>query len=382
MRPSFQHLALGPALSLAALTLGTLSLGGCGQQPAMPQMDVEVGVVTLTAEPVTVSTTLSGRTAATTVAEVRPQVAGIIQSRLFEEGSLVHAGQPLYQIDPRLYRASLDTSRAQLENAQATLYSAEAKARRYRTLGDSEAVSAQDKDETIAAARAAQAAVHQYQASSRSDAVSLEFTRVLAPITGRIGRSSVTKGALVTASQTDAMATIQQLDPIFVDITQSSADLLRLRSALAKGSILPGSTKVSLTLEDGTKYPTEGTIEFSEVNVDPEAGTVTIRARFPNPDGLLLPGMFVKVDAPQGVVQNGILAPQQGISRDAKGNGTALVVDASGKVEQRKVTTGQAIGDKWLVTSGLKAGDRLIVEGTDKARPGAKVKAVTVKLGD
>lgn len=382
MRPSFKHFAMAPMLSMAALSLATLSLGGCGQQQAMPQQDVEVGVVTLRAEPVTVSTTLSGRTAATTVAEVRPQVDGVIQSRLFEEGSLVHAGQPLYQIDSRLYRASLDTSRAQLENAQATLYSAEAKAKRYRTLGDSEAVSGQDRDETIAAARAAQAAVHQYQATSRSAAVNLEFTRVLAPITGRIGRSSVTKGALVTASQTDAMATIQQLDPIFVDITQSSADLLRLRSALAKGSMMPASAKVSLTLEDGTKYPGEGTIEFSEVNVDPQAGTVTLRARFPNPDGLLLPGMFVNVAAPQGVVQNGVLAPQQGISRDAKGNGTALVVDASGKVEQRKVVTGQAIGDKWLIVSGLKAGDRLIVEGTDKARAGAKVKAVTVKLGD
>ncbi|TCU54795.1 membrane fusion protein (multidrug efflux system) [Novosphingobium sp. PhB57] len=382
MRPSFKHFAMAPMLSMAALSLATLSLGGCGQQQAMPQQDVEVGVVTLRAEPVTVSTTLSGRTAATTVAEVRPQVDGVIQSRLFEEGSLVHAGQPLYQIDSRLYRASLDTSRAQLENAQATLYSAEAKAKRYRTLGDSEAVSGQDRDETIAAARAAQAAVHQYQATSRSAAVNLEFTRVLAPITGRIGRSSVTKGALVTASQTDAMATIQQLDPIFVDITQSSADLLRLRSALAKGSMMPASAKVSLTLEDGTKYPGEGTIEFSEVNVDPQAGTVTLRARFPNPDGLLLPGMFVNVAAPQGVVQNGVLAPQQGISRDAKGNGTALVVDASGKVEQRKVVTGQAIGDKWLIASGLKAGDRLIVEGTDKARAGAKVKAVTVKLGD
>ncbi len=382
MRPSFKHSAMAPMLSMAALSLATLSLGGCGQQQAMPQQEVEVGVVTLRAEPVTVSTTLSGRTAATTVAEVRPQVDGVIQSRLFEEGSLVHAGQPLYQIDSRLYRASLDTSRAQLENAQATLYSAEAKAKRYRTLGDSEAVSGQDRDETIAAARAAQAAVHQYQATSRSAAVNLEFTRVLAPITGRIGRSSVTKGALVTASQTDAMATIQQLDPIFVDITQSSADLLRLRSALAKGSMMPASAKVSLTLEDGTKYPGEGTIEFSEVNVDPQAGTVTLRARFPNPDGLLLPGMFVNVAAPQGVVQNGVLAPQQGISRDAKGNGTALVVDASGKVEQRKVVTGQAIGDKWLIVSGLKAGDRLIVEGTDKARAGAKVKAVIVKLGD
>jgi membrane fusion protein (multidrug efflux system) len=377
LRPPFQQFAIASTLVLA-----TMSLSGCGQKTEMPAHDTEVGVVTLKAEPVSVSTSLSGRTAATTVAEVRPQVDGIIQSRLFEEGSLVHAGQPLYQIDSRIYRASLDTSRAQLESAQADLFTAEAKARRYRTLGNSDAVSAQDKDDIAAAARTAQAAVHQYQAASRSAAVNLEYTRVLAPITGRIGRSAVTKGALVTSGQTDAMATIQQLDPIFVDITQSSADILRLRSALAKGSILPGSTKVMLTLEDGTKYPTPGTIEFSEVNVDPEAGTITLRAKFPNPDGLLLPGMFVKVDAPQGVVQNGILAPQQGITRDAKGNGSALVVNAAGKVEQRAVTTGQAIGDKWLITSGLKAGDRLIVEGSDKVRAGAKVKAVTVKLGD
>ncbi|WP_200844836.1 MULTISPECIES: efflux RND transporter periplasmic adaptor subunit [unclassified Novosphingobium] len=366
----------------SALALVSVTTAGCGQQQAMQARDVEVGVVTLKAEPVTVSTSLSGRTAATAVAEVRPQVDGIVQSRLFAEGSLVRAGQPLYQIDQRLYKASLDTSQAQLENAQADLYSAEAKARRYRTLGDSQAVSGQDMDETIAAARAAKAAVHQYQAATRSAQVNLGFTRVFAPITGRIGRSSVTRGALVTASQTDAMATIQQLDPIFVDITQSSADLLRLRSALAKGDMLPASTAVTLRLEDGTKYPVSGTIEFSEVNVDPEAGTVTIRAKFPNPDGLLLPGMFVNVDAPQGVIQRGVLAPQQGISRDAKGNGTALVVDATGKVEQRTVVTGQAVGSKWLITSGLKAGDRLIVEGTDKARVGIKVKAVAAKLGD
>ncbi|MEE4452165.1 efflux RND transporter periplasmic adaptor subunit [Novosphingobium resinovorum] len=346
----------------------------------MQQQEAEVGVVTLKAEPVTVSTSLSGRTAATATAEVRPQVDGIIQSRLFEEGSLVRAGQPLYQIDARLYKATLDTSRAQLENAQATLFSAQAKARRYGTLSDADAVSAQDRDDTLATARAAQASVHQYQAAIRSAQVNLGFTRVYAPITGRIGRSAFTKGALVTSAQTDALATIQQLDPIFVDITQSSADLLKLRKGLAKGDLLPASTSVKLTLEDGTEYPQAGTVEFSEVNVDTEAGTVTIRAKFPNPDGLLLPGMFVKVDTPQGVVKNGILAPQQGITRDAKGNGVALVVNVEGKVEQRAVVTAQAIGDKWLITSGLKAGDRLIVQGTDKVRAGARVKAVAVKL--
>lgn len=358
-----------------------MTLTACGNKEQMQPAETEVGVVTLKAEPVTLSTSLSGRTAATATAEVRPQVDGIIQERLFEEGSLVHAGQPLYQIDPRTYRASLDTTRAQLESAQADLYSAEAKARRYRALGNSDAVSAQDRDETIAAARSARAAVHQYEATSRSNAVKLGFTRVTAPITGRIGRSLYTKGALVTASQTDALAKIQQLDPIFVDITQSSSDLLRLRRSLAKGDLIPTSTSVTLTLEDGTKYDHQGTIEFSEVDVDTQTSTVTIRARFPNPNGYLLPGMFVRVETPQGAVKSGVLAPQQGISRSAKGDGTALVVNAKGVVEQRTVIIGQAIGNKWLITSGLKAGDKLIVEGTDKAMPGAKVKAVAANIG-
>lgn len=375
MRSPLRHLALTSALALTVVTVTA-----CGSQEQMQPAETEVGIVILKAEPVTLSTSLSGRTAATATAEVRPQVDGIIQARLFEEGSLVRAGQPLYQIDPRTYRASLDTTRAQLENAQADLYSAEAKARRYRTLGDSDAVSAQDRDETIAAARSARAAVRQYEAASRSDAVKLDFTRVTAPITGRIGRSLYTKGALVTASQTDALAKIQQLDPIFVDITQSSSDLLRLRRSLAKGDLMPTSTSVALTLEDGTKYDRQGTIEFSEVDVDTQTSTVTIRAQFPNPDGYLLPGMFVRIETPQGVVENGILAPQQGISRSAKGDGTALVVNAKGVVEQRTVVIGQAVGNKWLITSGLKAGDKLIVEGTDKATPGAKVKTVAANI--
>lgn len=375
MQPSIRHLAV-----VSALALATVMTAGCGGQSAPQQQAVEVGVVTLKAEPVTVSTSLSGRTAATAVAEVRPQVDGIIQARLFTEGSVVKAGQPLYQIDARLYKATLDTSRAQLENAQATLYSAQAKARRYGTLGEADAVSAQDRDETIASARAATASVHQYQAAIRTAQVNLGFTRVYAPITGRIGRSAFTQGALVTSGQSDALATIQQLDPIFVDITQSSADLLKLRKSLAKGTIIPASTAVTLTLEDGTQYPQKGTVEFNEVNVDPEAGTVTLRAMFPNPDGLLMPGMFVTVDTPQGTMRSAILAPQQGISRDAKGNGVALVVNAQGKVEQRSVVVGQAIGDKWLISSGLRAGDRLIVEGSDKTRAGATVKAVAAKL--
>lgn len=369
-----------PALALTAMAL---LLAGCAKQAHAPQQGpTEVGVVTLATQPVTVSTELTGRTSATTVSDVRPQVDGIIKARLFKEGSIVRVGQPLYQIDPRLYKASLDQARAQLENAQATLFTDQAKADRYRTLSDSQAVSRQDIDDTIAAARAARASVHQYQASVESARVNLEYTRVLAPITGRIGRSAVTPGALVTADETTALATITQLDPIYVDVVESASDLLRLREQLARGSVLPTTASVHLKLEDGTDYPLAGTIEFSEVQVDEDAGTVTLRARFPNPDGMLLPGMFVRVEAPQAVVPNGILAPQQGITRDAKGDATALVADANNKVVQRSVTTGQAIGDKWLVTSGLKAGDRLIVEGTAKVQPGASVKPVAVRLDD
>ena len=362
----------------------SLTLSACGHKGG-PQAGMgrtpEVGVVTLTAAPVPVSSELTGRTAAIMASDVRPQVDGIVKARLFQEGAMVHAGQPLYQIDSRLYKASFDQSRAQLENAQATLFMAQAKANRYRTLSDNQAVSRQDIDDTIAAARQAQASVRQYQALVETARINLEFTRVLAPITGRISRSLVTPGALVQADQTTVLASIQQLDPIYVDITQSASDTMRLRQALAKGSVLPASTAVRLKLEDGTEYAHAGTLEFSEVVVDEEAGTVTLRARFPNPDGLLMPGLFVRVETPQGVVPNAILAPQQGITRDARGDATALIVGADNKVVQRNVTAGQAIGNTWLITGGLRAGDRLIVEGSDKARPGATVKPVTVKLG-
>lgn len=347
----------------------------------MPQQGAaEVGVVTLTAAPVTVSTELTGRTAATMASDVRPQVDGIVKARLFTEGGLVRSGQPLYQIDPRTYRAARDQAAAALENAQSTYVAAQAKAERYKTLPDGEAVSRQDRDETIAAAREALAAVHQNAASLESTRINLGFTLVRAPITGRIGRSSVTPGALVTASQTTALASIEQLDPIFVDITQSSDALLALRRSLAKGALLPANTAVRLKLSDGTDYPQTGTLEFTEVTVDENSGTVTLRARFPNPQGVLLPGMFVRVELPQGIVPQGILAPQQGITRDPKGNATALVVGADNKVVKRDVVIGQAIGNRWLVTGGLKAGDRLIIEGTDKAQPGATVKPVAVKL--
>ncbi|MBT2246458.1 MULTISPECIES: efflux RND transporter periplasmic adaptor subunit [Sphingobium] len=365
------------SLRVAPIALCIL-ITACGQEKAPKKGPVEVGVVTLAAQNVTVSSELPARTVSTMQSEVRPQITGVIQKRLFTEGSMVTAGQPLYQIDERLYRASRDEAQAALVSAQATAVAAQAKAQRYRGLGDTEAVSAQDRDDVIATARQAAAAVGQARASLDTANVNLTFTQVRAPISGRIGRTLFTPGALVTASQTDPLTTIQQLDPIYVDVTQSSSQLLQLRRSLAAGKTLPASATIRLKLDDGTEYPLEGRIEFAEPIVDVDSGTVTLRARFPNPDGMLLPGMFVRVVAPQSVVPGAILAPQQGIARDAKGNATALVVTKDNKVERRTVTAAQAIGDKWLITAGLKAGDRLIVEGTDKVQPDDKVKPVAV----
>jgi membrane fusion protein (multidrug efflux system) len=367
IRPSLRHAAL-PLLIL---------LAGCGETappPAPPP--AEVGVVTLVAEPVTLSTELAGRTSAYMVSEVRPQVAGIVKARLFTEGTVVRAGQPLYSIDSSLYGAARDEAAAQVASAQATLVAAQAKAGRYRGLVATEAVSKQEADDVTAAAGQARAALQSARASLQTARINLGFTRIVAPISGRIGRSSVTPGALVTASQTEALATIQRLDPIFVDITQSSAALLALRQSLASGGTLPASASIRLKLEDGSDFAQTGTVEFAEAVVDPDTGTVTLRARFANPQGLLLPGMFVRAVAPQSVVPNAILVPQAGISRDPRGAATALVVGADNKVEMRTVTAAQAIGDKWLITAGLKAGERVIVEGTGKARAGAVVKPV------
>ena len=366
----------------AAMLLLPILLTSCGgaSKGGMPaQSPAEVGVVTLTAQAVTTTTELTGRTTATATAEVRPQVDGIIKARLFTEGTIVKAGQPLYQIDPRLYRATRDQTAAQVASAEAAAVTAQAKVSRYNRLQSADAVARQDVDDAVATARQAKASIAQYRASLRTANVNLGFTRVYAPISGRIGRSAFTVGALVTAAQTSALATISQLDPIFVDIQQSSTALLDLRESLANGNALPASTSVRLTLENGRAYQQTGTIQFGEVSVDTSTGTVTLRARFPNPQGILMPGMFVRLTVPQTVVRNAILAPQQGVTRDAKGSATALVVGANNKVALRQITTTQAIGDKWLVTAGLKAGDRLIVQGTDKAQAGATVKPVAVQ---
>lgn len=355
-------------------------LTACGEpaKPAPPP--AQVGFVTLATQDVPITAELAGRLSAVTVSEVRPQVNGIVRRRLFEEGAYVRAGQPLYEIDSRLYQASRNEAAAQLQSARAQLAAAEAKAARYEGLTELDAVAGQDVDDVQAAAGQARATVAQAQAALRTAELNLGFTRVVAPISGRIGRSNVTQGALVTANQADPLATIQALDPMYVDITESSARILEIRQALASGGLAAASASVTLILEDGTEYAQAGTVAFTEPVVNEATGAVTIRARVPNTNGLLLPGMFVRVRLEEGVVQNGLLVPQQGISRSAGGQATALVVTAGSKIEQRNVVATRAIGDQWLVTSGLKAGDRVVVEGTAKARPGATVRPVQANL--
>lgn len=335
-------------------------------------------MATLKTEAVPLQADLTGRTVASLESEVRPQVAGIVKARRFEEGAQVKAGQVLYELDPALYQAAVDQAQAALANAQAAVSSTKAKNERYAELEKIEGVSRQDADEARVAYEQAQSTVAAQKAALATARINLDYTRIRAPIAGRIGKSAVTPGALVTASQSTALATIRALDPIYVELTQSSAALLQLRKSRAAGNVDKGSTDVRLKLEDGSDYASAGTLKFSEVSVDESTGTVLLRAQFPNPAGLLLPGMFVRAVLNQAVDARGILAPQQGITRDAQGNATALVVDATGHVQSRVATTARAIDDKWLVTRGLAAGDRVIVEGVNKVRVGDAVKVVEV----
>ncbi|WP_374575800.1 efflux RND transporter periplasmic adaptor subunit [Phenylobacterium sp.] len=365
------------ALTATLLFGAAIALAGCGENKA-PQTGgaPEVGIVTIAAQPVSLDTELSGRTTAYQTSEVRPQVAGIIKALLFKEGSQVSAGQALYQIDPAPFRAAYDQAQAALANAQANLAAAKLKSDRYAELVKIEAVSKQDADDALAAYKQADASVAQQKAAVESAKINLDYTRVTAPISGRIGKSSSTVGALVTANQTTALATIQKMDPMYVDLTQSSTELLKLKASLSNGGAVPASASVRLTLENGAEYPIAGRLQFTEVTVDPDTGSVTLRAAFPNPQGLLLPGMYVRARLAQAMEPEAILAPQQGVARDPKGRATALVVGAGNKVESRELTVDRVVGDKWLVTSGLKAGDRLIVEGTDKVKAGETVKPV------
>lgn len=363
-----------PLLLAAALTLSA-----CGKGDDVPQGGPPAGqvtVVTLQPETVTLTRELAGRAAPSLIAEVRPQVSGIVQRKLFTEGGLVRAGQPLYQLDDASYRADASSASAGLARAEATLATARLNARRSAELAAIDAVSKQDNDNAQAALRQAQADVQAARAGVSGSSVTLGRARITAPISGRIGRSDVTQGALVTANQAAPLATVQRLDPMYVDLNQSAAEWLELRRAIADGNLqATESLPVSILLEDGSTYGHDGRMQFAEVSVDPATGSYALRVEVPNPQQLLLPGMYVRAVVSMGERRNAILAPQQGIARDAKGNTTAMVVDAEGKVEVRPVVVSQAIGDRWLVESGLQAGDKLIVEGLQKVRPGMPVNA-------
>jgi membrane fusion protein (multidrug efflux system) len=340
---------------------------------------VEVSVITLEPEQTAVTTELSGRVSAYLVAEVRPQVGGIIQRVTFTEGSEVHEGDILYQIDPALYQAAYDVAAAALTKAEALLLPARAKAERYRQLIGSNAISQQDFDDADAAGKKAEADVISAKAEVDRARINLAYTRVKAPISGRIGKSSVTTGALVTAFQPVALSVIQKLDPVYVDVTQSSTSLLRLKQSLDNGSLKKGTTHeagISLTLEDGTPYAEKGVLKFSDVTVDEGTGSVILRSVFPNPNLTLLPGMFVRARVEEGINENAVLVPQRCVTRNAKGIPTAMVVNPEGVVEIRDLSIDRAVGNRWLIMEGLASGDRVIVEGLQKIRPGSTVKTV------
>jgi len=371
-----------PLIWIAALLGLTIVLGGCDRGPgqkAAPPPVPEVATVTIQPQPVELTTELPGRTSPYLVAEIRPQVNGIIKKRLFKEGSDVKTGQLLYQIDPAPFQVALDSAKASLGKAQANLPSIRLRADRYQELLVDKAVSRQDHDDAAAAVDQARAEIEYWKAAVEAARINLGYTKVTAPISGRIGRSSVTDGALVTAYQPMSLATIQQLDPIYVDVSQSSAELLRLKRHLEAGRISAdgkNGRKVRILLEEGTPYPLEGALQFRDITVDSATGSFTLRIVVPNPKHLLLPGMFVRAAVQEGIAPQAILVPQQGVSRTPKGEPVALVVDEAGKVQQRSLTLNRVIGDQWLVSSGLSAGDRVIVEGMLNIRPGAAVKAV------
>lgn len=375
---------ISPVASALAVA-GVLFLSACDQQGqqqggGMPPMGpAEVGVVTIQPSRVVLTSELSGRTAAYRVAEIRPQVDGIITERLFEEGGVVKAGDPLYQIDPATYQAAVDAGIAAVARAEAGVQLAQLTERRYGELVRTSATSRQNYDEAVANLKQAQADLASAKASLSAAQINLQRARILAPITGRIGRSSVTQGALVNANQATALASIQQLDPIYVDLTQSSAELLRLKADMARGTlagVVGDSAKVTLVLEDGSTYDQAGVLKFSEAVVSESTGTVTLRAEFPNPSERLLPGMFVRAKVEVGVDENGLLVPQRGVTRSPTGEGTAMVVNDKGEVEARKITAVRTVGDAWLVTEGIGAGDKVIVEGLQRIQPGMPVKPV------
>lgn len=364
---------------LAALLAGLLLVACDSQQQAQQRPAPEVSVVTVQAQKIMEVTELPGRTSAFRVAEIRPQVNGLIQKRLFTEGSNVKAGQALYQIDPAPFQAALDNAEAALGRAEANLPSIKSRAERYKALLADKAVSQQDYDDAAAALAQIEADIQYYKASVQTARINLGYTKVTAPISGRIGRSSVTDGAIVTAYQPTALATIQQLDPIYVDVPQATTDLLRLKRRLEEGHLDQNGknqNKAKLILEDGTPYPLEGALQFREVSVDPTTGSVILRMVFPNPEGVLLPEMFVRAVVNEGFNERAMLIPQQAVTRNQKGDPYALIVDAENKVGLRMLSIDRAVGNQWLVSEGLAPGDRVIVEGLQTVRPGAVVKSV------
>ncbi|MDD5171338.1 MAG: efflux RND transporter periplasmic adaptor subunit [Syntrophales bacterium] len=371
----------------AGVLTGLLILGGCGpsSNAGKPGGGVpEVAVVTIRPQKVVMTTELSGRTAAYLIAEVRPQVGGIIQKRLFTEGANVKAGQVLYRIDAAPYQAVLDNAKAALGRSEANLSAVRLRAERVRELVVDKAVSQQEYDDAAGALKQTEADIQSWKATVETAKINLGYTALKAPISGRIGKSGVTEGALVTAQQPLPLATIQQLNPMYVDVPQSSAEVLRLRGRIEDGRLSHNGhlrEKVRLTMEDGAKYPLEGVMQFRDVTVDPTTGSVILRIVFPNPKDVLLPGMFVRAAVEEGINHKALLIPQQAVMRDPKGNPFALLVDGQGKVQQRPLTLDRAIGDQWLVSSGLAAGEQVIVEGVQKARPGATVKAIPYAAG-
>lgn len=373
----YARFSLLPTFIILSATL----LAGCNDQdgkqaqPQQPQVTVHI----VKTAPLSVTTELPGRTSAFRIAQVRPQVSGIILQRHFTEGSDVEAGQSLYQIDPATYQADYDSAKAELGKSEAAAQIAHLTVKRYVPLVGTKYISQQEYDQAIADARQADAVVVAAKASVESARINLAYTKVTSPISGRIGKSNVTEGALVTNGQTTELATVQQLDPIYVDVTQSSSDFMRLKQSVEQGNLQKENTasNVELLMENGQPYPLKGTLQFSDVTVDESTGSITLRAVFPNPQHTLLPGMFVRARVDEGVQPDAMLVPQQGVTRTPRGDSTVLVVNNESTAETRNVIATQAIGDQWLISDGLKTGDKVIVSGLQKVHPGAKVIAVS-----
>ena len=379
--PASNRLRASIALLFAS---SSLILAGCNDSQSAVNTapkDPEVGVVTLAPQSTTLKSELAGRTAAQMVAQIRPQVSGIVQKRAFTEGAMVKAGELLYQIDPASYQAAQASAKATLARAEATASAARLKAKRQADLFAIEAISQQDNEDAQTALQQAEADVASARAALETASINLERTRIVSPIAGRVEASTVTPGALVTANQETALTTVQQLDPIYVDIPQSSLEVLQLRKALSSGALKSegNAARIQLVLEDGSTYAHEGKLQFAGVTVNTTTGAVTLRALVPNPERLLMPGMYVRARLDKGTDPEALLVPQPGIGRDNTGKATALVVNAENKVEQRKVEVAEAIGTNWRVTDGLKAGERVIVEGSGKVRPGQSVRVVDVQ---